>query len=199
MSKAQVALKAVGAGLAGAVGGAGYVEATGKAANNPVYVIPQNCPNVSCGGDTEDWREAVLSYLPNSKTVIKYSGLAVLLGVAGYFAWDNFQAKSRLHAAKQGIHENQKLKTEVEDLRSQVRQLIEANEVLCKQLVEQKERSESTLEDMTLCVVCEATEKVVMFDPCGHVCCCHACGDRLATCPMCQEQIQTQKRVYYTV
>jgi len=36
------------------------------------------------------------------------------------------------------------------------------------------------------CVVCFEAPREILLEPCRHVCCCKACGDRLDHCPMCR-------------
>lgn len=46
------------------------------------------------------------------------------------------------------------------------------------------------------CVVCLEAHCDVLFMPCGHVCCCHDCGDELRLCPQCRTIIDQVVRVY---
>lgn len=45
------------------------------------------------------------------------------------------------------------------------------------------------------CVVCLDADLDLVFSPCGHMCCCHTCGERLTKCPICRARAQPL-RVY---
>lgn len=47
------------------------------------------------------------------------------------------------------------------------------------------------------CTVCMDAEPDVVFIPCGHLCCCRECGMKLASCPLCRNQI-SQSMIVYT-
>lgn len=49
---------------------------------------------------------------------------------------------------------------------------------------------------VTRCVVCMATERQAVFEPCGHVACCMPCATRCDVCPLCKAAINEQMRVY---
>ncbi|XP_011144525.1 E3 ubiquitin-protein ligase LRSAM1 isoform X2 [Harpegnathos saltator] len=50
--------------------------------------------------------------------------------------------------------------------------------------------------NMTECVICLDSQCEVIFLPCGHLCCCSACADKiLAECPMCRSPIERKVRV----
>jgi hypothetical protein len=38
------------------------------------------------------------------------------------------------------------------------------------------------------CLVCVENPSMGVFVPCGHVCCCLTCGEKLDTCPLCRDQ-----------
>lgn len=42
----------------------------------------------------------------------------------------------------------------------------------------------------TDCCICLATEKDVVFAPCGHYSCCNPCAVKLKDCPMCRAAIK---------
>ena len=48
------------------------------------------------------------------------------------------------------------------------------------------------------CVVCMAAAVATCFIPCGHVCCCKACGDKLArdVCPICRNTISSVQKIF---
>ena len=48
-----------------------------------------------------------------------------------------------------------------------------------------KKREE--LRDEQLCRVCCDAESTVLFYPCGHVCCCQKCADKLTDCAVCRK------------
>ncbi|NWI00626.1 LRSM1 ligase, partial [Tichodroma muraria] len=48
------------------------------------------------------------------------------------------------------------------------------------------------------CVVCMEQEPQMIFLPCGHVCCCQGCCDRLHSCPLCRQDIAQRIRVFHS-
>ncbi|XP_051492467.1 E3 ubiquitin-protein ligase LRSAM1 isoform X2 [Apus apus] len=46
------------------------------------------------------------------------------------------------------------------------------------------------------CVVCMEQETQMVFLPCGHVCCCQTCCQRLQTCPLCRKDIAQRIRIF---
>ncbi|NXV72581.1 LRSM1 ligase, partial [Atlantisia rogersi] len=48
------------------------------------------------------------------------------------------------------------------------------------------------------CVVCMEQETQMIFLPCGHVCCCQACCDRLHACPLCRGDITQRIRIFHS-
>ncbi|NXI59505.1 LRSM1 ligase, partial [Chloroceryle aenea] len=48
------------------------------------------------------------------------------------------------------------------------------------------------------CVVCMEQETQMIFLPCGHVCCCQSCCDRLHTCPLCRKDITQRIRIFHS-
>ncbi|NXY77226.1 LRSM1 ligase, partial [Glareola pratincola] len=48
------------------------------------------------------------------------------------------------------------------------------------------------------CVVCMEQETQMIFLPCGHVCCCQSCCERLHTCPLCRKDITQRIRIFYS-
>ncbi len=48
------------------------------------------------------------------------------------------------------------------------------------------------------CSICLDNPLEVMLEPCGHVCLCRDCGDRLGdpSCPMCRAQVKKMKNVF---
>ncbi|XP_076211229.1 E3 ubiquitin-protein ligase LRSAM1 isoform X1 [Aptenodytes patagonicus] len=48
------------------------------------------------------------------------------------------------------------------------------------------------------CVVCMEQETQVIFLPCGHVCCCQTCCERLHTCPLCRKDIAQRIRIFHS-
>lgn len=52
------------------------------------------------------------------------------------------------------------------------------------------------LKDHGLCKICLEEEARVVFDPCGHLCCCFDCSVQLRACPMCREDVQKIIKVF---
>lgn len=52
------------------------------------------------------------------------------------------------------------------------------------------------LKEQSLCKVCLEGEAGVVFDPCGHLCCCHECSTQLRVCPMCREDVKKPIKVF---
>ncbi|XP_040462568.1 E3 ubiquitin-protein ligase LRSAM1 isoform X4 [Falco naumanni] len=48
------------------------------------------------------------------------------------------------------------------------------------------------------CVVCMEQETQMIFLPCGHVCCCQTCCERLRTCPLCRKDIAQRIRIFHS-
>ncbi|NXD02733.1 LRSM1 ligase, partial [Certhia familiaris] len=48
------------------------------------------------------------------------------------------------------------------------------------------------------CVVCMEQEPQMIFLPCGHVCCCQGCCERLHSCPLCRRDIAQRIRVFHS-
>ncbi|XP_053473763.1 E3 ubiquitin-protein ligase LRSAM1 [Ictalurus furcatus] len=46
------------------------------------------------------------------------------------------------------------------------------------------------------CVVCMEDRSLVVFLPCGHICCCQVCSDALHSCPLCRSDISQRIRLY---
>lgn len=38
----------------------------------------------------------------------------------------------------------------------------------------------------------------MIFLPCGHVCCCQSCCERLLTCPLCRRDIAQRIRIFHS-
>ncbi|XP_060768891.1 E3 ubiquitin-protein ligase LRSAM1 isoform X2 [Neoarius graeffei] len=47
------------------------------------------------------------------------------------------------------------------------------------------------------CVVCMEDRSLVVFLPCGHICCCQVCSDALHSCPLCRSDISQRIRLYH--
>ncbi|NXJ88433.1 LRSM1 ligase, partial [Corythaixoides concolor] len=48
------------------------------------------------------------------------------------------------------------------------------------------------------CVVCMERETRMIFLPCGHVCCCQTCCERLHACPLCRQDIAQRIRIFHS-
>ncbi|NXT78208.1 LRSM1 ligase, partial [Zapornia atra] len=48
------------------------------------------------------------------------------------------------------------------------------------------------------CVVCMEQETQMIFLPCGHVCCCQACCERLQACPLCRGDVTQRIRIFHS-
>ncbi|XP_039417788.1 E3 ubiquitin-protein ligase LRSAM1 isoform X4 [Corvus cornix cornix] len=46
------------------------------------------------------------------------------------------------------------------------------------------------------CVVCMEQEPQTIFLPCGHVCCCQGCCERLHSCPLCRRDVAQRIRIF---
>jgi len=42
------------------------------------------------------------------------------------------------------------------------------------------------------CIVCMETQFDVLFIPCGHLCCCWKCSEKITSCPMCRTDISNK-------
>jgi hypothetical protein len=50
--------------------------------------------------------------------------------------------------------------------------------------------------DQTLCCICLANKRCIVFKPCRHLCCCAECSV-VSKCPLCQAAIRKFYSVYY--
>jgi len=47
------------------------------------------------------------------------------------------------------------------------------------------------------CIVCRDNKKDALFLPCGHVCCCCECGEKLdSKCPLCRSSILKTMKIF---
>jgi len=46
------------------------------------------------------------------------------------------------------------------------------------------------------CKVCMCNEKNTVFIPCGHICCCYDCSQKLEKCPICRAKITTVVKTF---
>jgi len=53
------------------------------------------------------------------------------------------------------------------------------------------------LEDETLCIVCCECKREVTLVPCGHVCLCYVCANKVQECPICKTKIERILKVYF--
>lgn len=51
-------------------------------------------------------------------------------------------------------------------------------------------------EEAQLCVVCLDKNRAVMFNPCGHLCCCAGCAQQMTTCPLDNAEIESKRDVF---
>lgn len=42
----------------------------------------------------------------------------------------------------------------------------------------------------TICTVCMDRSSTEIFLPCGHICCCKICGEKISECPLCRVEIK---------
>lgn len=47
-------------------------------------------------------------------------------------------------------------------------------------------------------LLCLFPQTQMIFLPCGHVCCCQTCCERLHTCPLCRKDITQRIRIFYS-
>jgi len=62
-----------------------------------------------------------------------------------------------------------------------------------------KKQSKSIMDQMLhskMCKVCEENFLEIVLIPCGHVCLCLACSERIKVCPICRTQADQKLRVY---
>lgn len=45
------------------------------------------------------------------------------------------------------------------------------------------------------CLVCSDLKKEILFQPCGHITCCSACGPRVKKCLVCRETVTNRIKV----
>ncbi|XP_055327739.1 baculoviral IAP repeat-containing protein 7-like [Paramacrobiotus metropolitanus] len=89
---------------------------------------------------------------------------------------------------------------EIETQHELKKKLIEANKIEAKTtevpltLEEENER----LRQERRCKVCLDKPCNMVFQPCGHAACCHTCSEKLQSCPVCRQSIQSRMRVYFS-
>lgn len=52
------------------------------------------------------------------------------------------------------------------------------------------------LKEQKLCKICLDEDAGVLFEPCGHICCCTSCGVSLQQCPICRQSITKIIKAY---
>lgn len=65
--------------------------------------------------------------------------------------------------------------------------IVELNEIL---------RENENLKEQRLCKICLDEDAGVLFEPCGHICCCTSCGVPLQQCPICRTSITNIIKAY---
>lgn len=65
--------------------------------------------------------------------------------------------------------------------------IVELNEIL---------RENENLKEQRLCKICLDDDAGVLFEPCGHICCCSSCGVPLQQCPICRTSITNIIKAY---
>ena len=67
-----------------------------------------------------------------------------------------------------------------------------------RRLEEELRRVKSARDDSAggRCAVCMGNPLEVALAPCGHVCLCRECADKVDTCPICREDIQDRTGVF---
>lgn len=46
------------------------------------------------------------------------------------------------------------------------------------------------------CCICMTNKKIMAFVPCGHMCTCYNCSEKVKECPLCKENIETKMKIY---
>jgi len=59
---------------------------------------------------------------------------------------------------------------------------------------EAKKASEKT--ESLVCKICEEFQINVVFIPCGHLCCCETCGNKVQLCPVCRSEITKRQKTF---
>lgn len=57
-------------------------------------------------------------------------------------------------------------------------------------------RENENLKEQRLCKICLDEDAGVLFEPCGHICCCTSCGVPLQQCPICRTSITNIIKAY---
>ena len=57
-------------------------------------------------------------------------------------------------------------------------------------------REMQRLEESKRCRVCRKDDACMVLIPCGHLCCCMNCGNKIKKCPICKESIRERVRSY---
>lgn len=70
------------------------------------------------------------------------------------------------------------------------------DEVITDKVIPEKDSIGDEEDDSSLCVVCITHERSHVVVPCGHMCLCERCVDRVTECPMCRGHAQCIVKVY---
>jgi len=92
---------------------------------------------------------------------------------------------------------NQMCGSEIDDLT--VEQLTKVEFRLKKSLdliLEAKKKKLKADSDKLTCKICEERPTIILFLPCGHLCCCDICSTTLTLCPMCRTEINSKVKAF---
>ena len=62
--------------------------------------------------------------------------------------------------------------------------------------IQQLKKENQQLKDQRLCKICREKDRTVVFLPCGHMCSCEPCAERLRKCPICNILIRATVKAF---
>ena len=63
---------------------------------------------------------------------------------------------------------------------------------------DQEKRDPDKIRNVAKCVICLDNEVTIALQPCGHICACYGCSEKLQKeCPICRTTFKTTLRIYF--
>ena len=67
-----------------------------------------------------------------------------------------------------------------------------------EELITCSEKKIKNLEDRFECIICLNNERNNLFLPCKHLVCCSSCIKKIKFCPLCQKEISSNIKIYFS-
>jgi len=84
----------------------------------------------------------------------------------------------------------------VRDVRLNISNIPEVEQQLLESLLVLKRVSSEKLTEDNLCVVCKDEKKTIALMPCGHMCICEVCSNKIYKCPLCRKVVKEKARIF---